>query len=393
MPFLNPEFVVHNETDSSSRVYFGIKTKELLYSKKENEENFVAKVMIQYRIYESFESREIVDSSTICLTDFCREKDCSSQAERTDLIGDFLLKPVKLKKYLLEINSTDVYRNQVTTKFLNVDKSSPNVSQNFFVKSAQTGLPLFKKHLGLNEKVIVKYNNSAGKNFLCRYYNREFPIAPPPFSAFEPAPMDFQPDSIFPLILSTDSSFAFELAKKGFYHIVADSSSKKVLSLFYFNETFPDLSSAQDLIAPLRYITSKKEFSVIDGAENKKEAIDKFWLGIGSSPERAKELIRQFYTRVQDANRFFTSFMEGWKTDRGMIYIVFGPPNVVYKSSESESWLYGEENNFMSICFNFSLAINPFSDNDFILERSPIFKTNYYKAVDTWREGRVFTIN
>lgn len=390
---LNPEFVVHHQSDSTSKVYFTIKTKELLYSKKENEDNFMAKVMIQFKLLQSYESNVIIDSATSYITDICREKDCSSQSERTEIIGDFSVNTPMKKTYLLEIITTDIYRNQFQIKYINIDRTTPYVRQNFLVKSFTTGLPLFKNYIGLNEKIIIYYNDISVKHFLCRYYQREFPLAPPPFSIYEPKAFDYQADSIFSVKTDSGGNTFFEMTKKGFYHFHSDSSEKSGITLFYFGENFPELRSADELITPLRYITTKKEFEELFSSENKKDAVDKFWLNIGINPERSKELIRQYYNRVQDANRFFTSYIEGWKTDRGMIYIVFGTPNAIYKTLENESWLYGEENNFMSISFNFYKVPNPFSDNDFLLERSPIYKANYFKAVDTWREGRVFTTN
>ncbi len=392
---LNPEFVVYHENDSFSRVYFSIKTKEMLYSKKENEENFMAKMTIQYKLLDSYESSVIIDSSTSFITDICKVKDCSSQL-KTEIIGDFSIRAASPKQYLLEITTTDIYRNQFHIAYVNVDKTNFFTRQNFLLKSTTTNLPLFKTHFNLNEKILLEYNNLSGKNqehFICRFYSREFPIAPPPFSMYEPTAFDYQADSIFMIIPDTSNRIIVELSKNGFYHIIADSSVKSGVTLFHFNENFPQVGTPEELIAPLRYLTTKKEFSELISSENNKDAVDKFWLGIGSNSDRAKELIRQYYNRVQDANRFFTSYVEGWKSDRGMIYIVFGAPNVIYKTGVSENWLYGEENNFMSINFNFMKVTNPFSDNDFILERSPIYKANYFKAVDTWREGRVFNTN
>ena len=40
--------------------------------------------------------------------------------------------------------------------------------------------------------------------------------------------------------------------------------------------------------------------------------------------QKAKSLIAIYYNRIQNANLHFTTFKEGWKTDRGMIYVVFG---------------------------------------------------------------------
>ena len=390
---VNPEFIVYHASDSASRIYFSIKTKDLLYSKKESENNFMAKVKIQYKLLESYKSEVVIDSTTFYVTDICKEINCPLLSERTEIVGDFSIKTQAGKKYLLEICATDLYRNQTHTAFINVDRTTPFIHQNFLITSSPAGLPLFKKNLKWNEKITIQYNNASVKHFVCRYYQRDFPISPPPFSVYEQTTFDYQADSIFSVHTDSSENAILEIDKTGFYHLLADSSEKSGTTVFYLGESFPELGTADELIAPLRYITTKKEFSELTSAGDKKESVDKFWLKIGNNPERSKELIRQYYSRVQDANRFFTSYTEGWKTDRGMIYIVFGSPNIIYKTSETENWLYGEENNFMSLSFNFYKVPNYFSDNDFLLERSPIYKASYYKAVDTWREGRVLTTN
>ncbi len=56
-------------------------------------------------------------------------------------------------------------------------------------------------------------------------------------------------------------------------------------------------------------------------------------------------------------------------------------------------WVYGVETNANALRFVFDKAPNPFSDNDYILERSQFFKDPYYTAVDYWREGRVYSNN
>jgi hypothetical protein len=96
-------------------------------------------------------------------------------------------------------------------------------------------------------------------------------------------------------------------------------------------------------------------------------------------------MIKRYYNRVVDANVFFSSYHEGWKTDRGLIYIVFGPPRIVYYSDEAEEWIYGEEGHSNSIKFRFYRIENPFTDNDFILEKSAGYREKWYEAVNMWR--------
>jgi hypothetical protein len=88
---------------------------------------------------------------------------------------------------------------------------------------------------------------------------------------------------------------------------------------------------------------------------------------------------------VVDVNFLFSSYQEGWKTDRGLIYIIYGPPSEVYRRDDEEEWIYGERGNPMSIRFYFMKVENPFTNNDFSLQRSPIYKTSWYVAVENWR--------
>jgi GWxTD domain-containing protein len=48
-------------------------------------------------------------------------------------------------------------------------------------------------------------------------------------------------------------------------------------------------------------------------------------------------------------------------------------------------WAYGDPNSTNKREFTFVQVINPFTDNDFQLIKSPAFKTSWYYAVDNWR--------
>jgi GWxTD domain-containing protein len=121
-----------------------------------------------------------------------------------------------------------------------------------------------------------------------------------------------------------------------------------------------------------------------------KDAVDKFWLNKINSNERARNLIINYYSRVQLANDLFTSHVEGWKTDRGLISIIFGSPNYVRKNKHYETWIYGNDHNSNTIKFTFEKIKNPFSSNDFFLKRSYAYKTPWYIAVENWRSGKVY---
>jgi len=85
-------------------------------------------------------------------------------------------------------------------------------------------------------------------------------------------------------------------------------------------------------IEQLQYIASRKEMKKLRNApkDKKKEYFDAFWKAKDPTPgTETNELMDEYYRRVEFANQHFSGFREGWKTDMGMIYILFGPPNDV----------------------------------------------------------------
>src|SRR5690606_7455042 len=159
--------------------------------------------------------------------------------------------------------------------------------------------------------------------------------------------------------------------------------------LYHFRDGFPFISNAEQMIEPLRYISTNEEFIKLEDASNKKKAVDEYWLQLAGNEERAREAMTAFYGRLEKSNKYFSTNREGWKTDRGIIYIIYGLPTTIYKTPTFESWIYGEETNVLSLHFKFRKVENPMSNNDFKLIRDIDMKPSWYRAVDSWRQGRV----
>jgi GWxTD domain-containing protein len=221
-----------------------------------------------------------------------------------------------------------------------------------------------------------------------RYYKRDFPIAAPPFISTAPKPFDFTPDSVFVLQKQNQGS-VLHLTRTGFYQVTDDTSHRPGCTIFSFGTYFPEAKTVLDLALPLRYITTNEEYDQIMSSEYLKKEVDAFWLKTGGNPQRARTLIQAFYERVQYANQYFTSYLEGWKTDRGMCYVIFGPPDVVHRSTATETWTYGADGSYSALSLTFTKVVNPFSNNDYRLNRSSSLKTPWYRAVEFWRQGRV----
>lgn len=380
--FLHPKYTVFHRTNTVSELHFKINSKELLYSRQAGNENFMARISIQYKLISSYETKDIIDSATVTLSD-------PFSSSPKDILGKIDFNATFTNSYLLQIEFTDLNRSVTSKSFITIDKFDHTTRQNFLLLSPATKSPLFRDNVGGNEHFIIHYRNPGTKVYV-RYYHRDFSLPAPPFSTSNVIPFEYAADSLSSLQLSETDSIGFVFRKTGFYHVQSDTNTKEGLTIFRFDDDFPNVKKAKDLLQPLRYLTTKQEYDAMASYKNPKTAVDSFWVYAGGGHDRARELVKKFYNRVENSNEYFSSYIEGWKTDRGLIYIIYGPPNVVYKSSGSESWVYGEENNFNSLTFSFLKVINPFTDNDYRLERSQVFKTSWINSVDMWRQGRVY---
>lgn len=90
---------------------------------------------------------------------------------------------------------------------------------------------------------------------------------------------------------------------------------------------------SKDFIEKAQLIMSKEEkeiFNHLPDAETRKEFINDFWEKRDPDPSTEKNEFREeFYRRIEFADRHFMEGIPGWKTDRGRVYILLGPPDKV----------------------------------------------------------------
>jgi GWxTD domain-containing protein len=378
--FLHPQFTVYHFREDSSRLYMKLFTSELLYKKNEAGLN-AAEFNLSYHLFNNAESKQMIDSGSVTLNDV------SENNASGFLIHSINFKTPGASNYILEVEVKDNFRLQSVKKYINIEKTSKQTAQHFLVKLPDQNVPLFRNFISSDEAFNILSEDPSPKKMFVRCYFREFPLAAPPFAEKIPVRFEYAADSIFTIEVSPSTNI--QLPKKGYYHFQYDTTIKPGLTIFRWDEGFPKITDASQLIEALRYLTTKKEYDELAVAKDKKVAVDKYWLDLSGNQDRAKTLIRKYYTRVQDANTLFTSYLEGWKTDRGLIYTIFGPPSTVYKSSSAEDWTYGNFNTVSSITFTFEKIYNPFSNNDYIMRRGADYENPWYRAVDRWREGVV----
>lgn len=86
-------------------------------------------------------------------------------------------------------------------------------------------------------------------------------------------------------------------------------------------------------------------------AEEKREKFTEYWKRKDPTPGTERnELLEEYYSRVDYSNKNFGHYADGWRTDMGMVYIIFGPPNNIERhpfeidSKPYEVWTYYELN-------------------------------------------------
>ena len=81
------------------------------------------------------------------------------------------------------------------------------------------------------------------------------------------------------------------------------------------------------------YIISPEErtaFLQLDTNEEREQFIEQFWLRRSSNPDLPdNDFKEEHYRRIAYANEHYASGIPGWKTDRGRIYIIWGPADEV----------------------------------------------------------------
>jgi GWxTD domain-containing protein len=157
---------------------------------------------------------------------------------------------------------------------------------------------------------------------------------------------------------------------------------------------FPRLTEVDDLISALAYIASEREYEFISEGETlleRRRRFDAFWGSLFNDRRVASGIVRLYYERVEQANLLFTTHKEGWKTDRGMVYVLFGPPHYVENRLDTETWHYdlSSRSGLSTFVFeraSFYSARRPAFEN-WVLQRSNSYETVWRRAIRRWRQG------
>lgn len=377
--FQDMKVTVVNLSDAVTRVYFSVETAGLLYVKEAYRKNFMASYDVHYDCGLIESPKIIHDSLTL------HKSDTLHYIDRKAIVDSFDVRLGVAGKFVIQIRVVDRNNRSERMAYLSLDNTNVMNRQNFLARDAE-GDVLFNPWMNNPASTFTLTTRMTNTpRLFVRYYKHEYPIALPPFVEGKAQSFSFKPDSVFFIELSEGRSGPLAFLTRGIYHIQSDTTIADGFTFFSYYKGFPEVANASHMLFPLRYICSKSEFNDMVMMKNRKQAVDDFWLDAAGNPDRAKELIRKFYNRVAAANLYFSSYHEGWKTDRGLIYLIYGPPSIVYRNPNSETWIYGENRDILSMTLNFNRVNNAFTDNDYELNRSQEYKETWYAALAGWK--------
>ncbi len=377
---LNAQFYFYKNSDTTVIFYSSFNSEPLLFTRLDTGLQFYASVKILIYFYSI--TKNILSDSVSQIVHIPQQ--------HTTIFQSFSF-PLKNDNYTVKIFMIDQNR-KVQYSYVTELPLTTNSTRNNFLVMFQNNI-LFKHYAPENSTVKIYHRQKLPLLYVDVFKYHHQP-ALPPFSNSSPV-FNYLPDSSFSISLINKDYYTLSLQSGCFYHIRTNPQSLEGVSIFTLDSVFPNIKDSKEMLYTSRYIMNKNEYercAHLTALEDTKKCIDNFWIQIADSKERAKEILKNYYQRVIEANRLFTSYKFGWQTDRGMIYIIFGPPENIQKTFHNEKWFYSVNGQKNALVFTFlKNKNNPFTNSDYILERSDYYKDIWYLTVDKIRQGRLST--
>ncbi|MCX6255531.1 MAG: GWxTD domain-containing protein [Bacteroidia bacterium] len=392
---INPRYNVINQSDEQSVLSVEFFATDLYFSEANPQGIPTATVLITVKLFNISEGKILADTAVYNLS-------IVKETGRRDYVYNIPLKVEKGNEYMAEIKILDRIRLQVMQSFVPFNTLSYYNKYNFKVQGHFEKNELFSQVVRVNEYINLVYSREPVDSIFISFYKPFREVPDPPSMVLPEKTLDYEPDKIVAIPYADSMPMMFP--REGIYLCSVGRNIKEGFTFLNMGASYPAMTTPEVMIEPLAYLASQDEVAALRSFIKPKLALDDFWIKYGGNVEKARELIRIYYTRVLYSNYYFTSYKEGWMSERGMIYIIYGPPDKVYKTSEGESWGYRKPVIKSSwggrytlkddyLFFNFKKKENNFSDNDYYLSRSETLVTYWEQAISSWRKGIVFRID
>lgn len=369
------ESLVYHDSDDSSTIYLRMPASYLMNKKYNNTRDYKA-LHLKLMVVDSLQ--RLTDTLETTYQGF-------DVSDRQSIIMQERL-AINKGTYKILVEISDLNKSNVSKEVVLVDKTNREGVQNFLLRNEQ-GEPLFGHRAAPGRSFTLETARNATSDSLELFeFKQDTKLPPPPFSSNAVETPDVK--------LAIRKMYALNggrcvIQQEGLYQCIRLQGSGLSLIVRQQIHNYPMVDHAQQLHFPLRYITTKAEYDEMNKSAYAKPLVDKFWMESGGTRDRGRELIKKYYSRVEESNRYFTSYTEGWRTDRGMIYLVYGPPSLVEHQENQEIWHYSNGSDDGDIVFVFNRVKTPIGLIHYQLKRDPYYKAGWEMMVNSWRNGRV----
>lgn len=373
---VKPSIAIVNTSIDSVEVYTKFLRRDLVFSSSPGNPP-QAWVRILFSLLSNIESKLAIDSLKFEIGPIVK-----TNLPDTIVLKGKLFAPSG-SSYVAIVEVTDLFtkRSQVFSELIN---RSTYPSANDFILTKPNKAPCIESYAVCGNDYRIGIATEASRICIARLKDQNgFPQ--PVFSVQPTAFGQESFDTMLYVNVSSGYSDVFCIYNPGIYKLTLTETD---LGGMYFEVRakggFYPLRPIE-MAEGMRYITSDEEFAQLIASKDTKTAIDSFWIATAGNPQRAMTLIKDYFTRVDESKSLFRGSIPGYRTDRGMVYIVWGKPTFVYRSSEMETWIYGEGSDNQVLKFDFTIIQQVNGELGYQLNRSIVYREAWFSAVESLR--------
>tara|TARA_A100000171_G_C2134457_1_gene149120 strand:+ start:469 stop:1689 length:1221 start_codon:yes stop_codon:yes gene_type:complete len=334
---------------------------------------------IQYDIRDSYidekhvNSATRLDSAALIATGF-REFIYSFEFEKTP----------DQSLIVLEVNN--ILRNRKFLIDIPIQRNKNTRNQPFLIFEAQRNVPYFSRFVNLDQAVrLVNVFGNDGKYQVQGVVNNQAVAIPTFDEGRVQAPTVIEIDTLYGPVEGEIMKFS----TAGYYVINDSTEPSNSMGILVTDPFYPYFGQFEKMIEPLIFISTNDEFKTLRRATDSRMAFEDFvTTRISNGGKVAQDFVKFYYRRVRKSAHLFTSNKEGWKTDRGMVYQIYGNPLQVFRNEEQELWVYAAPNGGR-IRFSFAVVSAESNLLEYSLIRESKYKESWMDAVTSWRSGKV----
>ena len=338
---------------------------------------------VNYSLYPDYTNKQqLLSSGTIAIN----SENLSRDGELFTVWFD-IAKPKDLFTAVAQMTIKDLKTNNSTINDCLLRFQSGKVGDYFMFFDKTGTKPLAKNFFSVEDTVILRSLDNRLQTFKAFRYKYEFEAAISPMSTTpRTASKSLYVDSSF----TVTSNTPMVLSNEALYYFSRDTTEVYGIGMVVTDKRFPKVTRPEKLVRPLIYMSTNAETNDLYNSKEPKRTLDNYWLNITQGNQAtAKRTIKAFYQRVEKANSLFTTYKDGWKTDKGMVFIIMGDPAKITRTKDKEVWTYNRASQYSELNFTFTKRSNQFADDHYELQRYAEYQSIWFPTVEQWRNGDV----